>query len=356
MLYEQFGNGINIGGWLAQYDCFNPSPKNREELEAHLQSFIKEENIAQIASWGLDHIRLPIDYRVLTETEESLIDCKTAFEYLDKCLDWCEKYHLNVILDLHHAEGNIYGMMDKPMPLLAEEGLRQKFIGIWEMLAEHFKKRKTPVLMFELLNEVSDGSGYLWNELYKATINAIRTIDKDRYILVGSNEQNSPFRLKELELLEDENVFYNFHFYDPQVFTHQQAHFSEEMTAFHRKIHYPDSISDFTEFLLENREYIPKYAHVAMEKEVSKDTMKILLKDALDFVRYSGKQLYCGEFGVINAADAADAAAWLLDVRQLLDENKIGHAIWNYKELDFGFVDLHNEIKQPDCQKAIFGK
>lgn len=156
--------------------------------------------------------------------------------------------------------------------------------------------------------------------------------------------------------MEDEKVFYNFHFYDPQVFTHQQAHFSPEMTAFNRKIHYPDDISDFTGFLLRNREYVPKYSHVSMEKEVSRETMMELLKDALDFVRYSGKELYCGEFGVIDVADTSDAAGWIRDVREVLDEYRIGHAVWNYKELDFGFVDMQDRVKLKERQRAVFGE
>jgi aryl-phospho-beta-D-glucosidase BglC (GH1 family) len=67
-------------------------------------------------------------------------------------------------------------------------------------IADHFKARKAPVIMFELLNEVSDGSGYLWNRLYKETVALIRSIDSERFILIGSNGQNSAFYLKELEL------------------------------------------------------------------------------------------------------------------------------------------------------------
>lgn len=48
-------------------------------------------------------------------------------------------------------------------------------------------------------------------------------------ILVGSSGKNSVVYLKELELIEDPLVCYNFHYDEPQVFTHQQAGFSEEM-------------------------------------------------------------------------------------------------------------------------------
>ncbi|HOC34848.1 MAG TPA: glycosyl hydrolase family 5, partial [Ruminococcus flavefaciens] len=44
--------GINLGGWMSQCDY------SRERLD----NFIKENDIKQIAEWGFDHVRLPIDY------------------------------------------------------------------------------------------------------------------------------------------------------------------------------------------------------------------------------------------------------------------------------------------------------
>lgn len=339
MLAECFKNGINLGGWLSQYDCLEASPGTEQEMEHHLDTYMTQEDMKRIAGWGFDHVRLPIDYRLFDEREAGRRYREKAIACMDKCAEWCGKYHLNLVIDLHDAEGNIYGKMDAPMPLLTEEKLQQKFIGFWEWMAHHFLGVQTPVLLFELLNEVSDGSGYLWNRLYRRTVERIRGIDAKRGILIGSNGQNSPFRLKELELLEDAGVLYNFHFYDPQVFTHQRASFSEEMTAYDRVVHYPDDISDFTGFLQRNRQFLPKYAHVAMEARVDRERMKALLKDAFDFRRYSGRELYCGEFGVIDSARDADAVSWIGDCARLLEEQRIGHCLWNYKALNFGLLD-----------------
>ena len=49
---DGFKKGVNLGGWLSQ------GPLDKE----HLDTFITEKDIARIASWGLDHVRLPIDY------------------------------------------------------------------------------------------------------------------------------------------------------------------------------------------------------------------------------------------------------------------------------------------------------
>ena len=354
MLYDYFRNGINLGGWLSQYNCLPTPPKTSEQETAHFAAFITEKNIKQIASWGLDHVRLPVDHRFLENPQDPFAIRGEALRCIDLCADWCDKYHLNLIIDLHHAQGNVWGMMDEPMPLLTEKRCRNRFINIWEQLTRHFLGRSSPVVMFELLNEVSDGSGYLWNTLCKEALRHIRNIDADRLILIGSNGQNSAFCLKELELIDDPGVFYNFHFYDPQVFTHQKAHFSEEMKEFNQTVTYPGDISSFLPYLLERRQYLPKYSRVATELRNDRELMIRLLKDAADFVKYSGHELYCGEFGVIDSAPDKDAVAWIQDCIDFFDEHQIGHALWNYKELDFGFVDENDNVISQERVEALF--
>ena len=51
-------SGVNLGGWISQYRNYD---------HTHFQTFIKREDIAQIASWGMDHVRLPVDYPVLED-------------------------------------------------------------------------------------------------------------------------------------------------------------------------------------------------------------------------------------------------------------------------------------------------
>ena len=61
-----FNKGINLGGWFSQCDY----------SEERLNNFIHEEDVTKIASWGFDHVRLPVDYNILQ------VDCqhqKTLF-------------------------------------------------------------------------------------------------------------------------------------------------------------------------------------------------------------------------------------------------------------------------------------
>lgn len=358
MLYENFSKGINIGGWLSQYEFIAKQPLTPDSLKEHFDSFITETDIKRIAEWGFDHVRLPVSGYLIYDTETERLNPDTV-KRIYNCIDWCIKYHLNIVLDLHDVWGNVYGAMKDIMPLLSDESLQERFLKIWHLITGEFKSVTNPVLLFELLNEVSDASGtypdndvtgktlnkenipsFEWNKLCSKAVEEIRNIDPDRWILIGSNGQNSVVYLKELKLIDDPYVFYNFHFYDPQVFTHQKACFSEEMCEYNKTVLYPDDISGFIDYLKAHPQYFSKYSLVANESRNDRALMDKLMQYALDFINETGKELYCGEFGVIDTAPVDDAAKWLNDLTGIMDKHHIGHAQWNYKYLDFGLLDL----------------
>ena len=71
-----FYRGINLGGWLSQCDY----------SEERLNHFITEPDFEKIASWGLDHVRIPIDYNVL-ENEDGSYD-ESGFARVEKRWSW----------------------------------------------------------------------------------------------------------------------------------------------------------------------------------------------------------------------------------------------------------------------------
>lgn len=56
--FNGFQAGVNLGGWISQYHRLDP---------AHFDRFILKPDVQRIASWGMDHVRLPVDYPVLED-------------------------------------------------------------------------------------------------------------------------------------------------------------------------------------------------------------------------------------------------------------------------------------------------
>ena len=50
--------GINLGGWISQYPAYD---------HRHFKAFITANDIKRIAGWGMDHVRLPVDYPLLED-------------------------------------------------------------------------------------------------------------------------------------------------------------------------------------------------------------------------------------------------------------------------------------------------
>ena len=87
--FTGYQHGINLGGWLSQCD----------HTKERYDTFITEEDIERIKGWGLDHIRIPVDYDLVEEKDGTYRE--EGFGYIQKAIDWAGKYELNMILDLH---------------------------------------------------------------------------------------------------------------------------------------------------------------------------------------------------------------------------------------------------------------
>ena len=91
MKFSDFGfrRGVNLGGWFSQCDY----------SEDRLEHFITEKDLDTIAAWGLDHVRIPVDYNVL-ENEDGTW-CEKGFMRIARAIGWCKARGLKVVLDLH---------------------------------------------------------------------------------------------------------------------------------------------------------------------------------------------------------------------------------------------------------------
>ena len=330
--------GINVGGWMSQYQDLT------DNLHEHLKTFIREEDIDRIAQWGADHIRLPF---------ESSAMCGETFDYMEKCIEWCNSRGMGVLLDLHFIDGMSFDPLLPENPLFLPEN-QQRFISIWDEVSARLQHHGNG-LCYELLNEVTDGTGYGWNRMYPLGVEAIRKREPERVIYVGSNRQNDVNRLAELRLLDDPHLVYNFHYYDPHAFTHQCAPFDQDMAVFRHAYDYPCFLGDeLYSYVREHPEYVARCPGILLTRNDRED-MKRRLRPASEFIRCTGKPLYCGEFGVISVADESAAARWIADLVDTFRQLHIGYAYWCYKVRDFGLVDIHSHVLKPELAKTLFG-
>ena len=71
-----FYKGINLGGWFSQCDY----------SQDRLDNFITGDDFSAIASWGFDHVRLPVDYNIIQNRDGSMIE--EGLQRIDRALSF----------------------------------------------------------------------------------------------------------------------------------------------------------------------------------------------------------------------------------------------------------------------------
>lgn len=336
--FKGYQRGINLGGWFSQ--C--------PHTEEHYDSFLSENDIAVIADWGLDHIRLPIDYELL-ETESGKYN-EHGFSRIAEVADWCEKYGLNLIIDLHKTAGYSFDEGHGESGLFESEALQERFYRLWEEIAKRFGSLYERAA-FELLNEVTDRAfSEKWNEIAKICVRRIRVFAPDMQILLGGYWNNAIVALPDLPLPFDDKIVYNFHCYEPILFTHQGAQWIKNMPA-DLRIGFPGNADEYRQIM--NQLQLPVGDIFKMAKNAETADYELfdnLFSNAAALAEERGAALYCGEYGVIDRAACADTAAWYHAIHQAFEKYGIGRAAWSYKGMDFGISDA----KEPElCEKIV---
>ena len=325
-VWNGYRNGVNLGGWLSQ--CVH--------TKEHYDTFIRQNDIEKIAASGADHVRLPIDYNLLQDDKGDFIE--ENFVYIDNCMDWCRKAGLNLVLDLHKTAGYSFDVGEKESGnFFTDEDLIQQFLRLWEALAKRYGKYD-PSVAFELLNEVVDEKDNApWMEIAKRAVDVIRPYAPTVKILLGSYLNNSVLTVKHIADPFDENIVYNFHCYEPLLFTHQNAHWMEETKGHFLK--YPISKAEY-EAASKDFGFVYHLTDWAIgENGFDTSYYETLFKEAIEIAEQKNVMLYCGEYGVIDQADSVSRDAWLADVREVFHRHNIGSAVWSYKKMDFGVFE-----------------
>ena len=337
--FNGFMKGVDLGGWFSQ--CIY--------TEEHYDTFITEDDFKELSTWGIDHVRIPIDFNLVETEDGSYIE--KGFLRIRNAVDLCAKYHLNMVLDLHKTAGYSFDAGEAETGFFENRSLQERFYRLWEELAKHFGKDSH--VAFELLNEVTDASySDTWNEVANNCIKRIRPFAPDTYILVGGYWNNSIDAMPDLKVENDGKIVYNFHFYEPLIFTHQRAYWVDNMPT-NLVLKYPEQTSVY---LKEHKRVFPDMdcALSYHSNEIcDTDFMEARFALAVKIAEEHDVPLYCGEYGVINLVDTDSTLKWYQSVHTAFEKLHIGRSAWSYKKMDFGLSDDHMKPIFEEIKKCL---
>ena len=328
--FSGFIKGVNLGGWISQFSEYDP---------VHFDTFITKADIEQISQLGFDHVRVPVDYNVLEDEDGNFKE--EGFAHLHNCRKWCEEYGLHMLIDLHECFGYSFDPLKADMDrrvFFYDKDLQERFLRLWREIATQFKDYPEQVA-FEPLNEVVlEEVADAWNDLASRYILMMKSIIPDCLLVVGGVRYNNVLSVPLLSLPIVDGLVYNFHCYDPHIFTHQGAYWMEGMPSDFR-IGYPKTLEEYRKAGESTEADVAGAIYKEGIREIGEGFFEDIFAPAIEKAKADGVPLYCGEYGVIDLADNEDKLRWLKDIHAAFDKFGIGHALWNYKEKDFGIAD-----------------
>jgi len=243
--------GVNIGGWMNMENFIDGYPGSEAQLrylmnqklgerkasyffDRFMDHFFNENDVAFLKKSGVTAIRLPVNYRHFELDQDPFEYLGAGFKRLDSVLDWCEKYGIYVLLDLHAVQGwqNCDWHSDNSLRhslLWTYRQFQDRFYSLWREFARRYRERGV-IAAYDIMNEPVTNAPFGrfvpdneyqpdWdsiNRIYRKVIEEIRKIDKDHIIMLEGDYFSTLF--SGLENLSDANVIYSSHYYNAEFF------------------------------------------------------------------------------------------------------------------------------------------
>jgi endoglucanase len=316
---EHLRHGINLSHWFSQ--VFDTKGYTKE----HFNTYDTAQDIALIKSMGFDHVRFTLNCEPMFRRGQADRIPADYLAMVDGAVKMILDQNLAVIIDIHPES-------DFKQKLVADDGYVEQFADYWRALAKHYSTLDPEKVFFEILNEPEFRDRYRWMGVQARLARAIREGAPKHTIIAAGANWSSTSELLFLEPLHDANVIYNFHFYDPHIFTHQGATWSTNFQHYLSNLPYPSTPENVRASLAEVPDEVNQQAVVRYGLDQWNATrVDAEIAVAAEWGKHWNVPLTCNEFGVYrNAANAEDRVRWIHDVRTALEKYGIGWTMWDY--------------------------
>ncbi len=349
---KSLNKGINITNWLEE---------NGTVFKGEFK--FDESDVKLMADNGIKSLRFPIDLdQYVTNRDEFVagtatelaFDDANLFGVLDSFVEWTGKYKMGFVIDYHEYDN---GYNTKTA---TNENYKAMMAGLWKHVAAHFATNERDDIFYELLNEpdMSDGkvTTVNWRKAAQQDIDSIRTVDKVHTIIFGDAAWYSISNLAKGAPLNDDNVIYAVHTYDPFVFTHQGADWTDAKTI--KNLMFPYDKEKWSEYSADfgvNKNTINWVATGVKEyyKTASKEGIMKVVLPAKEWAVKNNVPVIINEFGAYrNKSDAQSVLNYLTALREISDTLQIPLQHWGYTG-GFSLFDSDDGVKGTKLYEGI---
>jgi len=333
---QHLRHGINLSHWYSQ--VFDPKGYTKE----HFDTYDTAQDMALIKSMGFDHVRFTLNCAPMFQHGQADRIPADYLAMVDSAVKMILDQGLAVIIDIH-PDG------DFKARLATDDASVEQFEDFWRALAKHYSTLDPDRVFFEVLNEPEFHDRYRWEGAQLRLVRAIREGAPNHTIIVAGANWSAVSELLFMEPLRDPNIIYNFHFYEPHIFTHQGATWSTNFQHYLTKVPYPSTPDNVLSAVSEAPDAVNQLQIVQYGLDRwNAERVNAEIAMAAAWGKRWNVPLTCNEFGVYRAAAAPkDRLAWIRDVRTALEKNGMGWTMWDYAG-GFSVVVTQDGARVPD--------
>ncbi len=259
---------------------------------------------------------------------------ESDFQKLIHILDIADSLNIKIVLTPISLPGARWVQSNKGIRdgrLWKENKYQQQTFQFWHDLASRLKNHPA-IVGYNIQNEpnpeVFFGNPSFWkkelkdwyqkikgtpadlNRFYSEAVKAIREVDKETPIVIESGLYATPWAFVYLEKINDPNIIYSFHMYEPYHYTTQRI--NKDRFQYPGKIPIEDLGTDF---------------------DMNKNSLKEFLKPVAEWAQKNNIQsnrIWAGEFGC--SRKVAGVEKYLSDLIEIFNENQWHWSFYSYRE------------------------
>ncbi|GGP27063.1 endoglucanase [Silvimonas amylolytica] len=279
-----------------------------------------EADYARLQAMGMNLVRFYIYYGTLESDAEPYHYRDDGWAWLDRNVEWARRHGVYLIFNMHVPPGG-FQSLGQGGALWRDQANQKRFIALWRAIAARYANEPV-VAGYDLLNEPNVLKNKReWQQLAQATAQAIREVDTHHPVIVervnavaGSWNNDGEMNFV---TIDDPNVVYTFHFYEPFRFTHTHAPWAN----------------------MQNVEGGQWNAEGAAK-------LRLAMAPYLAWGAQHDVPLYLGEFGLIRTAfqNNRNGLAWAADMIDLADEADLP---WTWHAYHEDYFALYYGDRQP---------
>jgi len=276
-------------------------------------------DLAELRRQGYDFVRLPVD-----PDDDWSRDGRS----LSVAAEAVAAAGLRLLVDLHPAPAILPSLLESPRAVAAWAAAG------WETLLPQLRQLPPAFVALQVLNEPPLSDDEAWQQIQGGLLARLRAALPEHRLVAGGAAWSSVHHLVRLRPYPDEGLLYAFHFYKPNVFTHQGADWGEAGWRRLRGIAYPVTAAELHRRARDAED--PAAAALLRQQadgDWNAERLAAEVGVAVTWARRHGRPLICTEFGAYagGGSDPAARRHYLSDLTTVFEREGIAHCRWDFR-------------------------